>query len=169
MTITATSIVIAVTSAGARTNVHAAVKQQRSTSFIAAHTNRVLAKKCLPLFSDHAPRWKWIRRHKAAHKRAKATCPAPIPTIDGCLGELIHRESQWDYVIAHLWRYARIWNTQGSGAYGLGQALPPSKMRPFGSDYMTNPWTQIRWMRSYVGRYGGSCSALSFQKAHGYY
>jgi len=47
----------------------------RSTRFIALHTNRVLAKKCLPTFSlAGASRAQWIGRHKAAHKRARGVC-----------------------------------------------------------------------------------------------
>lgn len=61
------------------------------------------------------------------------------------------------------------WNDQGSDAYGLGQALPPSKMMPWGSDYMTNPATQIRWMDAYVDKYGGWCGANSYQLRNGYY
>jgi len=61
------------------------------------------------------------------------------------------------------------WNGQGSDAYGLGQALPPSKMRPHGRDYMTNPATQIRWMDDYVNRWGGWCGANQVQLNQGWY
>ena len=37
-----------------------------------------------------------------------------------------------------------VWNYQGSGAYGIAQALPASKMASAGADYMTDPATQIR-------------------------
>ena len=69
------------------------------------------------------------------------------------------------------WHYAATrWNTQGSGAYGVPQALPGHKMKSHGSDWATNVWTQIRWMISYVnGRYGGSCAALAFHRANGWY
>ena len=52
-----------------------------------------------------------------------------------CLDELWTRESGWQMV----------WNTAGSGAYGIPQSLPASKMASAGADYMTNPATQIRW------------------------
>ena len=61
-----------------------------------------------------------------------------------------------DYIIGKEsgWGYSK-WNYAGSGAYGLGQALPASKMARFGDDYMTNPVTQLRWANSYaVNRYG---------------
>lgn len=50
-----------------------------------------------------------------------------------------------------------------SGAYGIPQALPGTKMASVGDDWQTNPVTQIRWMIGYVnGRYGGWRQALDF-------
>lgn len=56
-----------------------------------------------------------------------------------------------------------------SGAYGIPQALPGSKMASAGSDWETNPVTQIRWMSGYVNRYGGWQGALEFWYSHGWY
>lgn len=57
-----------------------------------------------------------------------------------------------------------------SGAYGLPQALPGSKMSSAGSDWATNPYTQIRWMWGYVnGRYGGCAGAYAHEAAYGWY
>lgn len=57
-----------------------------------------------------------------------------------------------------------------SGAYGIPQALPGSKMAAYGSDWQTNPVTQIRWMAGYVtGRYGGWSQAVEFWYSHGWY
>lgn len=56
-----------------------------------------------------------------------------------------------------------------SGAYGIPQALPGNKMASAGADWETNPVTQIRWMASYVSRYGGWQGALNFWYAHGWY
>jgi len=57
-----------------------------------------------------------------------------------------------------------------SGAYGIPQALPGSKMASAGADWETNPVTQIRWMAGYVtGRYGGWKQAIEFWYAHGWY
>ena len=56
-----------------------------------------------------------------------------------------------------------------SGAYGIPQALPGSKMASAGSDWETNPVTQIRWMAGYVSRYGGWQGAIQFWYAHGWY
>ncbi len=57
-----------------------------------------------------------------------------------------------------------------SGAYGIPQALPGSKMASAGADWKTNPVTQIRWMIGYVnGRYGGWSQAMDYWWAHGNY
>lgn len=57
-----------------------------------------------------------------------------------------------------------------SGAYGIPQALPGSKMASAGSDWQTNPVTQIRWMASYVtGRYGGWQQAWAYWSSHHWY
>ena len=57
-----------------------------------------------------------------------------------------------------------------SGAYGIPQALPGSKMASAGADWATNPVTQIRWMIGYVnGRYGGWNQALTWWYTHGWY
>lgn len=56
-----------------------------------------------------------------------------------------------------------------SGAYGIPQALPGSKMAEMGADWETNPVTQIRWMAKYVSRYGGWQGAIQFWYSHGWY
>ena len=56
-----------------------------------------------------------------------------------------------------------------SGAYGIPQALPGSKMASAGADWQTNPVTQIRWMAGYVNRYGGWQGAYAFWTAHHWY
>ena len=57
-----------------------------------------------------------------------------------------------------------------SGAYGIPQALPGSKMSSMGADWRYNPVTQIRWMNQYVlDRYGSWSKALRFSYDHGWY
>lgn len=64
----------------------------------------------------------------------------------------------------------RVDAANASGAYGIPQALPGSKMSSMGSDWATNPVTQIRWMIGYVnGRYGGWQQALDYWYSHGWY
>ncbi|MBV9096921.1 MAG: transglycosylase SLT domain-containing protein, partial [Frankiaceae bacterium] len=77
-----------------------------------------------------------------------------------CLDALWNRESGWDVTASN----------GGSGAYGIPQALPASKMATMGSDWRTNPVTQIRWGLSYIARtYGDPCSALDHSNNYGYY
>ena len=64
----------------------------------------------------------------------------------------------------------RVDAANASGAYGIPQALPGSKMASAGGDWETNPVTQIKWMIGYVnGRYGGWSEALNYWYAHGWY
>ena len=66
------------------------------------------------------------------------------------------------------------WNTHAtngsSGAYGLAQALPASKYASAGSDWRSNPLTQLKWMKGYIrGRYGNANSAKAFWQSHNWY
>jgi hypothetical protein len=80
-------------------------------------------------------------------------------TYFSCLNNIYTRESGWRYNAENA-----------SGAYGIPQALPGDKMATAGSDWMTNPATQIKWGLGYIqSRYGDPCSAWSFWQAHGYY
>ncbi|MGV9603776.1 aggregation-promoting factor C-terminal-like domain-containing protein [Streptomyces sp. NPDC003631] len=57
-----------------------------------------------------------------------------------------------------------------SGAYGLVQALPASKMASAGADWKTNPATQIKWGLDYMNsRYGSPVAAWSFWSTHHWY
>lgn len=65
------------------------------------------------------------------------------------------------------WNGAQRWNTAGSGAYGICQALPANKMSQAGEDYMTNPVTQMKWCHAYAQAYGGWNQAFQFRKCLG--
>jgi len=82
-------------------------------------------------------------------------------------------ESSWT-CLEGLWSRESNWNVYadnvGSGAYGIPQALPGSKMATFGSDWRTNPITQIRWGLWYIRTtYGDPCNALAHSQSSGYY
>jgi Transglycosylase SLT domain len=73
-----------------------------------------------------------------------------------------------------LWKKESGWNPKASnpssGAYGIPQALPGSKMKSAGSDWRTNPATQIEWGLGYIkGRYGTPCGAWSHSQDVGWY
>jgi len=68
-----------------------------------------------------------------------------------------------DYIVSHEsgWGVTKS-NYAGSGAYGLGQAEPASKMAAYGLDYLTNPVTQLLWANAYaVGHYGSWVNAYN--------
>ena len=76
-----------------------------------------------------------------------------------CLVNLWNRESGW-----------RVNAANASGAYGIPQALPGSKMASAGADWQTNPATQITWGLGYIsGRYGTPCGAWNSFQANGWY
>lgn len=78
----------------------------------------------------------------------------------GCLVTVWNRESHWNHK-AH---------NHSSGAHGIPQALPGSKMRSAGADWRTNPVTQIKWGLGYIDRrYGSPCGALHHMNSHGWY
>lgn len=67
-----------------------------------------------------------------------------------------------DYIVGREggWNGTTKYNRAGSGAYGLCQALPGSKMASAGADWQTNPITQLKWCSSYAtGRYGSWAGA----------
>ncbi len=76
-----------------------------------------------------------------------------------CLVSLWNQESGWR------------WDAENaSGAYGIAQALPGSKMATAGSDWRTNPATQISWGLSYIKSvYGTPCGAWSHEESSGWY
>ena len=77
-----------------------------------------------------------------------------------CLNQLWTGESHWNFQ-AHNYR---------SGAQGIAQALPPTKMEIVSTDWRTNPVTQIKWGLSYIkARYETPCKALRHKHWRGYY
>jgi hypothetical protein len=77
-----------------------------------------------------------------------------------CLDALWTRESNWRHTAEN----------KSSGAYGIPQALPGDKMKSAGSDWRTNPATQIEWGLGYVkNRYGTPCKAWAHSEEIGWY
>jgi hypothetical protein len=77
----------------------------------------------------------------------------------GCLDDLWSQESGWRYNAENA-----------SGAYGIPQALPGSKMASAGPDWQTNPATQIKWGLGYIQSvYGSPCAAWSHEQSTGWY
>lgn len=77
-----------------------------------------------------------------------------------CFSNIVDHESSWNYKASN----------PSSGAYGLVQALPGSKMASAGADWQTNPATQIKWGLNYMNsRYDSPCGAWSFWQANNWY
>jgi hypothetical protein len=173
----------------ARQNEHAAARaQQREAESDAAVKAALEAKSAAGKASSLR---RAVADHKAAVARAKTetntgTVPynGPIPGSckefvgnratgcalmldDGfgidqfpCLNKLWNKESGWN---AHA-------ENKGSGAYGIPQALPGSKMGTVASDWKTNPATQIKWGLGYIkGRYNSPCGAWQHSEDTGSY
>lgn len=91
----------------------------------------------------------------------------------GMLGSFGWSSSQFGCLVS-LWGRESGWNTYASnpssGAYGIPQALPGSKMASAGADWATNPATQIRWGLGYIQQlYGSPCAAWEHSEADGWY
>jgi hypothetical protein len=77
-----------------------------------------------------------------------------------CLDELWTNESHWQ---VHS-------QNASSGAYGIAQALPASRMAVVGADWEYNPVTQITWGLGYIAqRYGTPCAAWVHSREYGFY
>lgn len=110
--------------------------------------------------------------------------PEGLPIADGVKGEYqkyalsLLPDFGWDSSelepLIYLWNRESGWNPNShnkrSGAHGIPQALPGSKMASEGSDYYTNPEPQIRWGLKYIaGRYGSPSAAWAHFSSHGWY
>jgi hypothetical protein len=77
-----------------------------------------------------------------------------------CLDILWTKESHWNYKARN----------KRTGAHGIPQALPATKMEVIGTDWRTNPVTQIQWGLHYIDvRYETPCKALAKFKRSRYY
>lgn len=83
-------------------------------------------------------------------------------TIDQmvCLDKLWTKESGWNHKASN----------PSTGAYGIPQALPGSKMGSIADDWQTNPATQIKWGLGYIeDRYETPCKAWAYMQDVGWY
>lgn len=96
------------------------------------------------------------------------------PMTNRELGQMMAAERGWTeqqwLCLEKLWTNESNWNhtahNRASGAHGIPQSLPASKMAAAGGDYMDNPRTQIAWGLSYIqSRYKSPCNALAFWNA----
>ncbi|WP_030679742.1 aggregation-promoting factor C-terminal-like domain-containing protein [Streptomyces cellulosae] len=99
--------------------------------------------------------------------------PSQVTQAKSVAHRLIPNAAQYK-AFSRIVEHESGWNitarNSSSGAYGLVQALPGSKMASAGSDWKTNPATQIKWGLNYMNsRYGSPVGAWAFWQAHGWY
>ncbi len=107
---------------------------------------------------------------------AAATAPArsgsPQQIAEAMLGSFGWSSSQFA-CLDPLWARESGWSVTAenpSGAYGIPQALPGSKMASAGADWQTSAATQIEWGLGYIkGIYGSPCGAWAHEQATGWY
>jgi hypothetical protein len=100
--------------------------------------------------------------------------PAPADTVANARTYVKSRVGAANYnCIDNVWTRESKWNpTLGvpTGAYGIPQAYPGTKMASFGSNWRYSPLTQVKWGLSYISqRYGTGCGAWAFWQANGWY
>ncbi|WP_200941863.1 hypothetical protein [Angustibacter sp. Root456] len=113
-----------------------------------------------------------LRASRAA-ERKRLLSADPRSAARALLSEFGFSSSQFG-CLNSLWQKESGWNTHASnpssGAYGIPQALPGGKMASAGSDWRTNPVTQIKWGLRYIkASYGTPCAAWNHSQASGWY
>lgn len=114
---------------------------------------------------------KRLAEEKAERERIRAQVMANAKQDPQAAARILMADRGWTSdaqfnCLVNLWNGESGWRwwaeNPSSGAYGIPQSLPASKMSTFGSDYRTNPITQMRWGLWYIGQvYGSPCNAYS--------
>jgi hypothetical protein len=114
---------------------------------------------------------------QTATARPSQTAPAasgsPQQIAEAMLGSFGWSSSQFS-CLEPLWAHESGWSVSaynpGSGAFGIPQALPGSRMASAGPDWQTDAATQIKWGLEYIkGTYGSPCGAWAHEEATGWY
>jgi hypothetical protein len=110
--------------------------------------------------------------HSAAPARSAAS-HNPRTIAKAMLGRFGWQPRQFTY-LDKLWSHESGWRVTAtnpsSGAYGIPQSLPGSKMASAGRDWRTNPATQIKWGLTYIhDRYGSPSRAWAHELSHNWY
>ncbi|MEU4985587.1 transglycosylase SLT domain-containing protein [Streptomyces sp. NPDC021969] len=101
-----------------------------------------------------------------------AQAATPASSAQAAAKKMIGDSAEYQY-FSKIVDHESDWNIHAtnasSGAYGLVQALPGSKMASAGDDWKTNAATQIEWGLDYMkDRYGSACDAWSFWQSNGW-
>ncbi|HEY2279634.1 MAG TPA: lytic transglycosylase domain-containing protein [Streptosporangiaceae bacterium] len=115
----------------------------------------------------------------AATTPAPSATPTPAPSgSPQSIAQSMLKSFGWSAdqfsCLQPLWQHESSWSVSASnsstGAYGIPQAVPGSKMASAGPDWKTNPSTQIKWGLGYIkDTYGSPCGAWSHEQADGWY
>ena len=110
---------------------------------------------------------------QTAGSAAPAASGSPRQIAEAMLGSFGWSSGQFS-CLDPLWAHESGWSVTaanaGSGAYGIPQALPGSRMASAGPDWHTNAATQIKWGLEYIkGTYGSPCAAWGHEQATGWY
>lgn len=113
-----------------------------------------------------------------ASRSGERSIPIPVSEVKKYAYEQIVNKYKWDEseftCVENLWERESNWKhtaeNPSSGAYGIPQSLPGNKMASAGSDWRTNPRTQIDWGLEYIeGRYTTPCGAWAHSERRGWY
>lgn len=117
-------------------------------------------------------------REESTTEVSTYSAPPPAGDVQAIAAEMLAargwgNSAQWSS-FANLVNRESGWNihavNSSSGACGIPQALPCSKLSTAGADYWDNPATQITWMLNYIaGRYGDPIGAWAHSQATGWY
>ncbi len=111
-------------------------------------------------------------RKQAASRSAERSAAAPSGSPKAIARQIIGSESQFQ-CFSNIVERESGWNVHASnpsGAYGLVQALPGSKMASAGPDWRNSAATQVKWGLGYMkDRYGSPCGAWSFWQSNNWY
>lgn len=123
------------------------------------------------------PEWAQGSAEDAAGSGSGGPATVPAGSAQTIAKEMVTARG-WDdsqfTCLVKLWTRESSWNVSAenssSGAYGIPQALPGTKMASAGADWRTNPATQIKWGLDYIsGRYSNPCGAWAHSEAKNWY
>lgn len=140
------------------------------------YTARQTAAKAAHAAAARAAVAKGVAEKAAATVKTQAAAAAsgsPQQVARAMLGKFGWSGGQFS-CLEPLWGHESRWSVSasnpGSGAYGIPQALPGSRMASAGPDWQTNAGTQIKWGLQYIqSTYGSPCAAWSHEESAGWY
>jgi uncharacterized protein YabE (DUF348 family) len=141
---------------------------------------KLVSKRVLRTVQSAAPRTQVQKvgtKPVPATKTSAGSDPVPVGTAQKIAEQMVTARGWGDGEFAclvKLWNRESHWNVHAqnpsSGAYGIPQAWPGSKMASAGPDWQNNPTTQIKWGLGYIAdRYHTPCGAWAQSQASGWY